>query len=169
MNGGDPAWIDRLRPLHDPPPISWWPPAPGWWVVAALLLLMGVGAGRFVWRRRRRLRPRRQALRELAHLAERHARDHDDHALAAGVSLVLKRLALTLYARGEVASLSGEAWLRFLDATGPAGGTGFSEGPGRSLADAPYRSACRLEAQPLLELARGWVGQAGSPPRERRP
>ena len=152
MNGsvdGDP--LASLRPLHPPAPVEWWPPAPGWWVLAALLLvLLGL-----VWWHRRRTALRRAALLELAQLERS---EPDDTRLAIGVNQLLRRVALACFPRRQVAALSGEAWLRFLDSE--AGGTGFCAGPGRLLATAPFAPVTRLERAALLALAQQWIRKA---------
>jgi hypothetical protein len=147
--GNDP--LEALRPLHPPTPVGWWPPAPGWWVLAALVL----GALGVAWWHRRRTALRRAALIELRQL-ERSA--PDDGRLAIGVNLLLRRVALACFPRRQVAALSGEAWLRFLDTQ--AGGTGFSTGPGRVLATAPFAPKSTLERPALLALARQWIREA---------
>ncbi len=50
------------------------------------------------------------------------------------MAVVLRRAALSAGPRERVASLSSRDWLAFTDA---AGG-GFSDGPGRTLWEAPY-------------------------------
>ena len=52
----------------------------------------------------------------------------------AAVSELLKRVALAAWPRQVVASLTGKAWLQFLDQT--TGGITFTSGPGSILADA---------------------------------
>ncbi|MBF0154462.1 MAG: DUF4381 domain-containing protein [Magnetococcales bacterium] len=158
MNDTDP--LAGLRGLHDPAPIPLWPPAPGWWIVSGSLLLLAAGLGGWAWWRRRRGRdPRRAALAELANLETRFRTDGDATALATGVSVVLKRSALVRFERQRVASLTGEAWLQFLDATGHC--TAFTHGAGRVLATAPYRPGVAVDPEPLLAAAREWIQQAG--------
>lgn len=144
--GNDP--LAALRPLHTPAPVDWWPPAPGWWVLAALLLAL---AG-LTWWYRRRTALRRAALSELRQL-ERF--EPDATRLASGVNQLLRRVALACFPRRQVAALSGEAWLRFLDTH--AGGAGFCTGPGRVLATAPFARDCTLKRTALLTLARQWI------------
>jgi hypothetical protein len=116
----DPSDLSNLRDIVVPPAVTFWPPAPGWWVVGAACL---VGAGiavAAVVRHRRRNAYRRAALRELETVD---ARD---------ISPLLKRAALMAFPREQVASLSGPAWLAFLDRTG---GTQFAK---TALASLPY-------------------------------
>jgi hypothetical protein len=155
---GDP--LDQLRDWHLPAPIDWWPPAPGWWALAVLVLIAGVlMAG---WRRRHRPRAgrvTRSALRELSVLRASVRSDGDMRGFVAAVSRLLRRLALARYPREQVAGLTGEAWLAFLDATG--GGEGFQRGPGRALADLAYGACAAGEPPPnpdaLAELAEAWI------------
>ncbi len=137
----DPTTIP-LHDIHLPPPVGWWPPAPGWWALGVLLLAT-LAVGVRTWRRLHASRGVSHAdraaevwrrWRELKHALA------DAGTMSGGaqeLSAFLRRVALTLNPRGEVAGLTGEAWLRFLDA--PLGGAEFTAGPGRILASAPYR------------------------------
>lgn len=97
-----------LRDIHLPPPPSWWPPAPGWWALAVLLALAVLGAWLLLRRSRQKRQARARVLAELDQLAARHAADHDDAVLAAGLHQLLRRVAR----RWDPASahLRGEAW-----------------------------------------------------------
>ncbi len=142
------AALAALRPLHPPAPVGWWPPAPGWWLLLAIAVLLLLS---FWWYRRRSLL-RRAALGELRNL-ERNVTDNAQ--LAGAVNQLLRRFALTRFPQRQVASLSGEAWLAFLDAHSSAGG--FVTGPGRVLVSAPYATHCTLDRAALLALARRWI------------
>ena len=147
-----------LRDIHLPDPVSWWPPAPGWWLVAALALVLaaaGVWWARRAWARRRRWRRVSAALDAM--LAD-YRRTGDGAALAAGISVLLKRVALAGWPRQEVAGLAGPAWLAFLDRTG--GGGGFAGGAGRVLADAAYGAPAPVDGEALAALARRWIRDA---------
>ncbi|MCB1825609.1 MAG: DUF4381 domain-containing protein [Candidatus Competibacteraceae bacterium] len=148
-----------LRDIHLPEPVSWWPPAPGWWLLAVLSLL--VVGGLLWWRHHRRRTPQRVALAELTRLRVDFQRDGDGAAIAAGISTLLRRLALAHFPRNQVAGLVGDAWLRFLDRTG--GGNPFSAGPGRALIQAPYRCTTEaLEIEALLNVAEAWIRRVGN-------
>jgi hypothetical protein len=152
MNPSPLAGLD-LRDIHAAPPPEFWPPAPGWWVLTALLLGALIVIGwrlTAIWRRRRR-----QA-RILGELEALSARSPDQ--LASRVSTLLRRVALMCFERREVAPLTGDAWLAFLDRTGGDGA--FTSGAGNVLATAPYLSAEQvtgIDNDALISLARRWI------------
>jgi hypothetical protein len=136
-----------LRDIHLPPEPSWFPPAPGWWLLAAVVLaLAGYAAWRGLraWRERRRRRALRSAFDAVSAIA-------DPLARVAAVSELLRRAARL---RDPAASaLTGVEWLRFLD--GDDDRRAFSEGAGRGLADAPWRTTLgAAEADAIVAAAR---------------
>jgi len=146
-----------LRDIHLPPPPGWWPPAPGWWVLLAITISAGLG---LLWWRRRAHRRRSavaQARLELARL--RVDSTTAPALLAAELSTLLRRVCISLYPRQQVAGLTGDGWLRFLDEVG--GGREFCHGPGRALTQAPYRpGVSRHELDPVLDLCATWIEAA---------
>lgn len=146
----EPATLE-LRDIHPPADPALWPPAPGWWVALGLILAALVLVGQRLWRAHRVRTRRRRILAELAGLGT----STQGAELAAGVSALLKRIALTRFDRSEVAPLTGAAWLDFLDRHGGEGG--FAKGPGQVLADGPYAPTPSVETQALLDLAGAWV------------
>lgn len=162
MPGVDPAALP-LRDIHLPPPPGLWPPAPGWWLLTALCVVLGIAVFLFI-RPARRLRYRRQALRQLAEL------EKDGHlapdALLAALSALLRRAVLCAFDREVCAGLTGEAWLRFLDQG--LGGAPFSSGAGRVLEQGPYRRGCDFDRAALLALCRRRLKKLPPAPRRRR-
>lgn len=151
--------LSQLRDIHLPAPVSWWPPAPGWWMLAALLLiaLAAVYGG---YRRRRRTQWRRVALAELQHL-----HGETPEQFLRGVSVLLRRVAVTRFPRHDVAALIGEQWLAFLDRTLDKG-TAFQSGAGRALAVGPYADEPEVDTEALYALCERWIKQlptAGAP------
>jgi Ca-activated chloride channel family protein len=82
----------------------------------------------------------------------------DDTAFEHGITQLLRRAALVVSPRWEVASLYGEAWLTYLDRQ--MGGTEFTDGAGRVLLSTPYRREASLSIDArrnLLKLAQHWI------------
>ena len=127
-----------LRGLHLPEPVGWWPLAPGWWVLIAMLV---VAAGLLVraWlRRRAHSAARRKALRQLEESRSAYAHHGNPIALGAEVSELLRRTMLAYAPRSEVAGLTGDEWLAWLDRD--LDEPRFREGAGRALLELPYRN-----------------------------
>ncbi len=126
-----------LRDLHLPDSIGWWPPAPGWWILAVIL---AAGLAYFAWRWTRAWRfnaPRRFALRELARIEKEYLEHRNPVALGKQLSELLRRGMLAYAPRGEVAGLTGDAWLAWLDRGMPL--PYFHTEGGKSLQNLPYR------------------------------
>jgi hypothetical protein len=142
-----------LRDIHLPGAPGLWPPAPGWWL---FLVLLAAGLVALAWRLSVRWRARQRRERIVAEL-ERLGAQPCGPALVGAVSALLKRAALSRYPRTQVASLTGAAWLAFLDRTG--GGGAFAHGPGQVLADGAYAPRRDCDARALIGLARRWLGK----------
>ncbi len=146
----------QLRDIHLPPAPPFWPPAPGWWIVAAVLLALLAWGGQAAWRQLRLRRRRQRVMAVLARLESGLASDRSPASLAQ-ISVLLRRLALMRFPRAKVATLTGNAWLRFLDESGGQGR--FADGPGRVLGSGPYQRAlpADLDIVGLVALVREWV------------
>jgi hypothetical protein len=144
-----------LRAYYLPDAPSWWPPAPGWWGLALLLLGAGIALAWWLARRRRRHAAYRQALHELHALRSALAEGQDVAAFVRGLSKLLRRYAIALFPRQQVAALSGEDWLRFLDRH--TEGSPFLLGAGRQLLDAPYRRQPETGSAELAALVEDWI------------
>lgn len=151
----DPALLN-LRDIHLPEAVSWWPPALGWWFLGFLLLLFSVyQAGRF-WHALPRRRAVHEARVEFERIRLRYRAERDGVRLLAELSVLLRRVAVTIGPRTQVAGLTGRAWLEELDRG--LGGNGFRQGPGRLLADAPYQPQVPVRnVEMLLELCEQWL------------
>ena len=110
----DPGQIP-LRDLQLPEAIGWWPLAPGWWLLvglaaAGLALLL-----RQYLRRRAHAAARRHALQQLQDLTADYEQHRDAVRFSAAISELLRRTMLAYAPRQEVAGLTGDAWLAWLD------------------------------------------------------
>ncbi len=132
----DPEQIP-LRDLHLPEAIGLWPLAPGWW---ALILLAVAGLVYLLYQRIQRWRwnaARRLALRELARVRREYEQGADAIALGKELSELVRRSMLAYAPRGDVAGLTGDAWLRWLDRG--LNDAPFTGGAGRNLETLPYQ------------------------------
>jgi len=143
-----------------PEAISWWPSAPGWKVlgiiVFAWLMLQVIRWAKYWWRNRYR----REALRQLEQIQQRAGKQLQD--VVAVLPHYIKVTALQAYPRQDVAGLSGNNWLAFLDAhySGPS----FSEGVGKkllSVAYLPYEQwhLNDKESHALINMSRRWIAK----------
>ncbi len=153
-------WMSNLEEIPLPEPVVWTPQAPGWYVLAGLLLFFIGWLFLSIHQRWRAGAYRRIALRELAEVERLAAVTETRPGALRGISGLLKRVALVAYPRTEVANLSGESWLGFLD--GAIGSTDFSRGAGRVLSDLSYdpqaaASMSGSDVNALVKLVRKWI------------
>ncbi len=159
----------ELQNLHEiilPDPVSWIPQTIGWYVVFGLILLV---AGWWIYGRIRRFRKnryRRLALAELAVIEQELQRPEKRAKALAEIPVLLKGTALSAFPRSEVAALSDERWLSFLDKT--MGGRDFTEGEGLLLPELAYTPVQRITQLSderignLLQLVRRWIKRHGA-------
>jgi hypothetical protein len=134
----DPTLL-QLRDLHLPDPTGWWPLAAGWWFVIVLVV---VGLGWLLRRavqRRKYYAPMRYALREFAAIESDYLQHRNAVVLGKQLSNLLRRGMLAYAPRDQVAGLTGEAWLQWLDRGLPV--PYFHTEGGKSLLMLPYRDA----------------------------
>lgn len=144
--------LDRLHDIVVPEPIPWWPPAPGWYFVMAtaffgVMFLIYLG-----WNRWRPNAYRRVALQEL-----------ETAKTVGAISELLRRTALAVWPRTEVAALTGAAWPRWLETTAPIP---MPEQVRDQLTRGIYDP--RVQTDDLSELKRyasGWIRQHPFPPK----
>ena len=147
--------------LHDffevisPENISWLPQTAGWrWLAAGLLLL----ALRYAWRTLRhwyRNRYRREAIKRLQEVSK----NYDSPEFLTDLNRVLKITALVAYSREQVARLSGEHWVNFLNRQCDI--PPFVGELSPLLATATYRQQLmqRSLQEQLLEAGLAWVNE----------
>jgi Ca-activated chloride channel family protein len=132
-----------------PPEVSLWPQT---WPSRIVIVLLIVGLIAGLWwfiRWWHANRYRRAALAELDTIVS-------SGPAPGSLAVLVRRTALAAFPRAEVAALSGRDWLAFLDSS--YGGTGFSQGPGKVLAAAPYEPyATGADDNALADLVRRWI------------
>jgi hypothetical protein len=154
-----------LKDIHLPDAISWWPPAIGWWLLALLIPILIVFSYWLYKRltRKTALKTAKNALSAIKLNAEL-----DNTQKLRELSILLRRVAVSLTPRAEVASLTGHSWLAFLDQS--LMGAPFSQGDGQLLITAPYRNtaASDQEITILFSLCEDWL-KAQTKPAKKRP
>jgi hypothetical protein len=143
-----------LKDIHLPNNVSAWPPAPGWIILAVLLPVL-LALGVYLYKRIRRKTALKSAAQMLNALRKEDVQDPLQVLVA--LSAWLRRVAISTAPRADVASLSGSAWLAYLDtqlADAP-----FSQGIGRCLAGSQYQRKAPedVDLDALFNLCERWL------------
>jgi hypothetical protein len=160
---GSSGQLGTLQELPLPAAVSYAPQTIGWVLIAVLLLAAAALIAWAVWRRYRKQRYRRLALNELADIEARLTSAHADSAkraaALAAIAALLKRTSLAVAPREQVAALSGDAWLAFLQRSNGH----FDKESGALLAIASYapldqvQSISDYASATLIRHARDWI------------
>ena len=149
--------LAQLRDIHAPKTISWWPLASGWLVVA----LLGLVALVWVWYSyksyRKKVVRRNNILQHLTLLKHNLTLEEQYPLIYQDLSTLLRRIALMTHERTDVAHLTGDDWLNFLDIQCQT--QLFSHDIGRLLLSAPYfpRNETVANPEPLLKVTEEWI------------
>ena len=141
-----------IRDIHLPEQIGWWPPAVGWWMLV-LIILLSIVFAIWLYRKLTRKTAVKTARKLLLNIKQDQVMDND--LKLAEISILLRRTAVSIFSRQEIASLTGMAWLEFLDSC--SSGTDFTQGEGRVLLDAQYRKNKDVNIDALLSLCEDWL------------
>lgn len=146
----DRASLDHLADIVVSPPVSWWPVAPAWYAVMGAVSLCLISAMVTIWQRRRRNAYRAAALAELERVGT-------GAEAVTQIAHILKRTALAIAPRREVAALNGEHWLCWLDQFG--NGVAFSEKSKQILTEHLYGAehVDDADVDALTRSARVWI------------
>ncbi|MCD6045930.1 MAG: hypothetical protein K0R48_1093 [Gammaproteobacteria bacterium] len=149
--------LSQLRDIHSPSTLSWWPLPPGWLAVALLALTALLWVGYCYRPSRKRIERRNSILQHLNRLKSDLILEEQYPLIYQDLSTLLRRIALMTHERGDVAHLTGDDWLNFLDAQCQT--QLFSRDIGRLLLSAPYFPGNKSVAnpEPLLKVTEEWV------------
>jgi len=156
----------NLRDIHLPEPISWWPVAPGWWLLLAALCLIII-----VFFISRKIYISRQLNRdikaELGQIKQQFEKTQNKSELARSLSILLRRASISFYPATDIAGLTGESWLSFLDESNASSSLNskFLSDTGKVLLSAPYLPESSLagdngqdyDAKKLIQLCESWL------------
>lgn len=147
-----------LRDIHLPEPISWWPLAPGWWLLL-IVVFFTVAAGYWWWRKtadsRQRRRVEQFAGRELDRIEAAYLASRDQSQLLGSLSILVRRVAMSLNSRRQVAGLCGGEWTEWLKRSTPQ--HGLDEQTLEQLVEGPYRKDTTVDATALVSACRRWL------------
>ena len=101
--------LQALHDIHLPADPPWWPLAPGWWIVLGAAITVSALILIFWWRKHRW---QKNIQTEINTVIVKNSADL--RLQLAGLSSLLRRVALYRFPKEKVASLHGRAWLEFL-------------------------------------------------------
>jgi hypothetical protein len=169
LGNNDP--LAQLRDIHLPEAVSQLPTAPGWWALTILFAALAVAIYWLMRRRYRRHAVRRAALTQWRRIDPQRLEAAASSRYLQQLNQLLKQTALAAcqtdnkqwhYQRDDIASLSGEAWLKFLDKSGYT--DAFTAGCGQLLLTGPYcalqQTVNKDDLTTLHQLALNWIQHA---------
>jgi hypothetical protein len=149
----DAGSLQNLNDIVVPGSVPWWPVAPGWYVLAGIFLAYAVYRLYRHWLYRRGNRYRKQALQELLSI-----RKNPSTESLQRLPGLIKRAALAVWPREQVAHLSGSQWHQFLDES--AATKVFLEGAGNTLEGLAYQTVPKTTptaSEQVLDAAEFWL------------
>lgn len=145
--------LNNLRDIHLPTGISWWPPTPAWFILALLVISASIFLTHHLWRYWQKSTVNKTALQQLALLRQKQ-QEIPPTELAANITILLRRVALTHYVKADITALHGHTWLDFLDNTGNT--RAFSQHK-HLLLKVPYKKNTKNDVTILFALAENWI------------
>jgi len=146
----------QLRDIHEPANIGFFPLAPGWWIVIGLLIIL---LSVFFWLKKYINTPKRklkkQALKEFQRIKVNYAENGNKTLLLESVSSMLRKITLSYFPEKSGANLTGDEWLRHLDAMSrhPI----FQTDCGRVFSGDQYKKNIAIDDHHLLNSLEQWI------------
>lgn len=144
-----------------PQAIAYRPETIGWFILSGLILFLFIWIVYRRYQHRKANRYRRWALEKLQDIEGALRQNLGLEKAIAEIPVLVKQTALHCFPREKIASLSSDAWLKFLDIS--YGGTDFTDGPGQILEQTAYQPQKRLEEykaeeiHDLIRVVRKWI------------
>ncbi len=137
-----------------PESVSWLPQTSGWALLGLIVMVLALRRGWQRLRRWHRNRYRREATARLQTLQKKH-----DGTLVTEINGLLKHAVLAHRPRREVAALTGEKWVDYLNSRCPI--AVFRGSSARLLANGSYRlhNPAAADADALLSASLAWLQQ----------
>lgn len=143
-----------LREIHLPDPISGWSLAIGGWITLALIPIL-LWISFLIYKHLTRKTALKTAKKLLAQLKQDSTKTVAQKLIE--ISVLIRRVAISVAPRENCASLTGQAWLNYLDK--PLKNNEFTQGVGRCLADANYQRqpSESVDVNELIKLTERWL------------
>lgn len=155
MNPEEQALLEQLNDIAAPAQPGWWPPAIGWWVLAILLIALLIYL--LTMTKKRKQHQLAQAWRELALAEHQRIRSSalsgsgkDGNPALSDLSVLMRRVALAVLPRAQIAAVTDQQWLAALDSIGQT--SEYTDGVGQLLHRAPYRKKQTIAEEDLSRL-----------------
>lgn len=143
-----------LKDIHLPVAIGWWPPAMGWWllvILIPLLILLLIKLIRHI--------TRSTAIKSAKRILSQIKQDSTKNELEKlkEISILLRRVAVSVAPRANIAGLTGQPWLDFLDQG--MKDKPFTQGIGQCLINTPYQNntSLNVDINQLISLCQQWL------------
>ena len=153
--------LTGIQEITLPEPISYVPHTIGWKILLVVIVIVALVLGYNRYRHWQANRYRTFALDRLAEI-EREVRVPETRLRAlSDLPVLVKQTALQTFPRDEIAQLSGDRWLEFLDRSCDT--QEFTQGGGQLLPQLAYQSTSALanlseqRISNLIELIRQWI------------
>lgn len=147
--------LQQLKDIHLPIPISMWPLAPGW----IMLIILSTLILSYVFYRWYEAKQKKHtvkfALAQLKKLQGLTLHNPQNINIAAEISTLIRRTALHYFRREDIAGLSGEQWLNFLNRSGNT--NRFNQEVANLITDAPYQKTTNKDLTPLFDITKTWL------------
>ena len=150
----------NLRDIHLPEAISWWPIAPGWWLLLISILLV-TGIILIARKMYKNKQLKRDIHTELDIIKQQFQVTENRAQLAQSLSILLRRASISFYPSKNIAGLTGNDWLAYLDNTNAKKDEKkFQSTTGQILLSAPYlpeTTELDYDTQALIDLCESWL------------
>ncbi|MCW9046935.1 MAG: DUF4381 domain-containing protein [Gammaproteobacteria bacterium] len=146
-----------LRDIHLPDAVSWWPLAIGWWLLPLLVLLITFAIYKLIKykKQNRKIAYKKIALNELKNLRLHYKNNDNSVELIRAISALLRRIALSYLPREDIASLTGEQWIKQLNNL--CSQNIFTDEIALQLESAPYMPQSNIDNKKLLATCESWI------------
>jgi len=163
--------LKELKDIHLPTSEAWWHLPWGMWLLLGLIIIIGI-VTILLWPRlsawhqqRGQKKSTLQAIEyELKSIENDYLNSHDERALLSALSILLRRVCITLFEKEHAEGLLQDAWINFLDSTwqGNQPSISFtSQNIAALLNTGAYRqtldATMQHDSQALLHLCKQWL------------